>query len=165
MEALPLLTVKDLGKFEVNLIREHPLWFLFANEDQRLIGRCYAWSKVPGDMQDMAFLSTESLLDLRRVQQNWRIALQRLFPLIHTNYEWLGNEIQKHGGHGHMHLIPRYTRPFWFMEEECVDVNFSANAGTRHDKYVDGLPLRKRQLPPKKMRELIKQIQANLPPF
>lgn len=163
-----LVNKKTGEDFRDNLIKEYQYWFLLLAVDQRLLGRCYAWYRVPGDMQDLALLPTDHWIELQRVMRNWRIALQLLGTgITHPNYEWLGNEFDKHDGHGHSHLVPRYAYPFTLLGEYCVDVNFGPNGGTRHDAPIkDGnrlIKLEKRLLDPNNKKQFIGKLLEHFP--
>lgn len=159
-----LVSKKTGADFRDNLIKSYSFWFLLLNDDQRLIGRCYAWSRIPGDLQDLALLPIEAVQELQLVMRNWSLALRLLeIGFIHPNYEWLGNEFQVHDGHGHLHMVPRYARPFTFLGEYCEDLNFSSEGGTRHDKPVGGATLQKRELSPDKKRRLIGRMLERFP--
>lgn len=157
------LTKSDSGEFEKNLIAEYRFFFLFANPDQRLIGRCYAWQKRSGDMQDFGDLSKFEWDDIQIIIYLWSRAMRKLFQMTHPNYEWLGNEFVDHKGHGHLHMTPRYAAPVTFAGETFVD-HFSLTKGGRpHREPPPGEPaFEKRFLPSDTMQQLIKEIKAAL---
>ena len=96
-------------------------WSLYLlADDQRYLGLGYAWLKREGKMQLFSDLSTDELLELRMVLKKYEFAVAHLTDTEfgctpeHFNYLWLGNDIDKHGGHGHMHIVPRYKYPRTF---------------------------------------------------
>jgi diadenosine tetraphosphate (Ap4A) HIT family hydrolase len=97
------------SRFEQHIIKEYELWTLLINEDQAYLGRSIAWLARPGDMQRMSQLRDEEILELLVVIREHERAVEKLWQPAHMNDAWLGNYVSLHGGHGHMHLIPRYT--------------------------------------------------------
>lgn len=87
---------------------EYTHWTLLIHEDQRYAYRCYAWLVRPGEMQDLADLSFFEREELSDVMRDWKEALARIRKPDLINWCWLGNGVELHGGHGHMHFIPRY---------------------------------------------------------
>ena len=43
------------------------------------------------------------------------------------NYAWLANLFEEHGGHGHLHLIPRYKDARTFANITFVDGRWGKN--------------------------------------
>jgi diadenosine tetraphosphate (Ap4A) HIT family hydrolase len=69
------------------------------------------------------------------------------------NYAWLGNLFHEHGGHGHMHVIPRYAVVREFLGAEFKDERYG-------DNYV---PYQKRPLFGIQIREMIELLRTMMP--
>ena len=97
-------------KYKQYIISEYDHWTLLINDDQAYLGRAYAWLVRQGEMQRLTSLTSlerEELFEV--VLREYEAALDELWQPDHMNYAWLGNYFRQHGGHGHMHLIPRYS--------------------------------------------------------
>ncbi|OGG45673.1 hypothetical protein A2673_03915 [Candidatus Kaiserbacteria bacterium RIFCSPHIGHO2_01_FULL_50_13] len=136
---------------------ESEYWILYLRaDDQRYLGRAYAWLKREGKMQLFSGLSIDELADLRAVLKKYEGAVARLWkPALmpeHFNYLWLGNEIDKHGGHGHMHIVPRYSIRRMFAGVTFVDENWKGNY-TPHNRV---------QLTKKTLKQLVDRLRREL---
>lgn len=121
----------DRDRYELYAIKTYAYWRLFLHTDQRYLGRAYAWLLREGEMQDYSELTTQELLECRQLCRDHRAALARLWRPGLMNYAWLGNFIHEHGGHGHLHLVPRYPHPV-----ECAGLTFvDENWGKNYSPY------------------------------
>ena len=161
MNELPLLEESDLGTYADYLIREYKRWFLLLHHDQRLIGRCYIWWRVRGGMQELHSLPLADWLELKSVMQTWAAASKMLFGMSKPNYEWLGNAVKSHGGHGHMHCVPRYTGTFTFLGVTGTDENFRMGKPHR-TPLPDGRPQPMCILTPRENSALIALYRSKL---
>lgn len=115
-------------KYEKFKIREYPCWTLYLHSNQYYIGRCYAWLKREGEMQRFSSITSEELFELHdSVMPGYEAAVNRLWKPGFINNAWLCNEFHTHGGHGHMHLIPRYKHPVRFFKHEFRDNQWGHN--------------------------------------
>lgn len=113
--------------FVHEIIKEYKYWTLGLNADQRYLGRAYVWLLREGGMQRFSEISDEEMAELRVIMRDYEMALQKLSQPDFMNYCWLANLIAEHGGHGHMHLIPRYKEPRTFNGIEFVDGRWGKN--------------------------------------
>lgn len=91
------------------VLKEYPCWTLYLHTDQYFLGRAYAWLEGDGELQRLSKLTPfERNYLWNQVLPSYESALAKLWRPDHINYAWLGNLIDQHGGHGHLHLIPRY---------------------------------------------------------
>ncbi len=96
-------------QFQPFILKEYTHWTLLLNEKQRYLGRAVVWLARPGDMQRFSALTKDELFELQLITQAYERALDAMgWKPDHMNYAMLGNLIDEHKGHGHMHLIPRY---------------------------------------------------------
>jgi len=109
------------------ILKEYRYWTLLLNDDQRYLGRAYAWLVREGEMQRMSQLSIEELKELQLVMKEYESVLDTLWKLDHMNYAWLGNHFIGHKGHGHMHIIPRYKEKRIFEDVDFVDGRWGKN--------------------------------------
>lgn len=96
------------SKFDEFIIKRYRYWTLYIHENQSYLGRAFLWLNRPGDMQRLTHLTIEETLELRFALGKYEDVLRKLWSPDHMNYAWLGNHMHQHGGHGHMHIIPRY---------------------------------------------------------
>lgn len=90
-------------------IKHYDHWTLRVEEGQRYLGQAVAWLERDGDMQRISSLNQIERYELwSKLLPEYEQAIERLWQPDHMNYAWLGNFIELHNGHGHMHLIPRY---------------------------------------------------------
>lgn len=104
-----------------HIIEEYRYWTLLINENQRFLGRSVIWLVREGVLQDKCDLSDDEREELWQIELRVRNALRRLWQPDLFNYNWQGNLIGQHGGHGHEHLIPRYKFARTFGGVEFVD--------------------------------------------
>lgn len=110
------------------IIKEYRCWTLYLHEYQNYLGRSYAWLRRDGEMQRLSKLTGDERDELfETVFPEYEEAVHTLWSPDHMNYAWLGNEIETHGGHGHMHLIPRYERAVTFCEYGFQDPRWGHN--------------------------------------
>src|SRR5688572_30681845 len=117
------------AKYEPFVLKEYQYWTLLLNESQRYLGRAVVWLARPGDMQKFSGLWAGELVELQLITREYEAALERVgFKPDHMNSAMLGNEVQVHNGHGHLHLIPRYKEPREFMGVSFVDDRWGKNS-------------------------------------
>lgn len=109
------------------IIKEYTHWTLLLHDDQRYLGRAYVWLLREGRMQRFSEITEEEGAELRIVMREYEDALRSLWNPDFMNYAWLANFIHEHGGHGHLHLIPRYKDIRAFAEIEFVDGRWGQN--------------------------------------
>ncbi|MGH7174820.1 MAG: HIT family protein [Minisyncoccia bacterium] len=126
------------------ILKEYPLWTLYLSEKQAYLGRAYAWLTRVGGMQRLSQISPEERTELlERVLPEYEAAIGQLFSPDHMNYSWLGNEFHVHGGHGHMHLVPRYASTREFLGTTFTDERWGKNyAPTPETAYPKELILK-----------------------
>jgi len=108
-------------------IKEYKYWTLLLNDDQRYLGRAYVWLVREGGMQRFSEITDEEMNELRIVMREYEAALQELWKPDFMNYAWLANLIAEHGGHGHLHLVPRYKESRTFAGVEFIDGRWGKN--------------------------------------
>lgn len=109
------------------IIKEYTYWTLSLNADQHYLGRAYAWLVREGGMQRFSEITDEEMAELRIVMREYEAAMTKLWQPDFMNYAWLANLFDAHGGHGHLHLIPRYKTPRTFEGAEFVDGRWGKN--------------------------------------
>ncbi len=107
-------------------------WDLYLHGgNQSQFGRAYAWITTRHvDMHEFENVGLHEIRDLQWVVASYRAALADIAkqPLQIVNCEWLGNEVEVHRGHGHMHLIPRFSMPNLWQGIEYLDLNIGKRA-------------------------------------
>lgn len=114
-------------QYEKFIIREYQYWTLLLHEDQRYLGRSYAWLRRPGEMQSFFELYPRERDELDRIGAAYESATRKLWQPDLWNDPWLGNEVKSHSGHGHMHLIPRYKEKRIFAGITFFDGRWGRN--------------------------------------
>lgn len=109
------------------ILKEYDNWTLLLNTNQRYLGRVYVWLAQEGEMQRFSDLTLDQYMELMVVIQDYEYAMAELWRPEHMNYAWLGNFFHEHGGHGHMHLIPRYQGPRVFQGTTFADGKWGKN--------------------------------------
>lgn len=119
---------RSLGEEYVQwTIKEYQYWTLLVHDDQRYLGRAYVWLVREGGMQRFSEITDAEQYELRVVMRNYEQALEKLWRPDFMNYAWLANLMEHHGGHGHLHLIPRYKDVRTFAGIEFVDGKWGKN--------------------------------------
>ena len=109
------------------IIKEYQYWTLLLNDDQRYLGRAYVWLVREGGMQRFSEITDVEYTELRIVMREYENALKELWDPDFMNYAWLANLFSEHGGHGHLHLIPRYQDSRTFAGIDFVDGRWGKN--------------------------------------
>lgn len=109
------------------VIKEYQYWTILLHEEQRYLGRAYVWLVREGEMQRFSGLTDEEYTELQMVIREYEKALGTLWSPDFMNYAWLANYFHEHGGHGHMHLIPRYKGERVFADTTFVDGRWGKN--------------------------------------
>ncbi|MBI2610743.1 hypothetical protein HYW60_02285 [Candidatus Kaiserbacteria bacterium] len=109
------------------IVKEYKHWTLLLHDDQRYLGRAYAWLVREGNMQRLSGVKDDEMTELRILMREYEGMLRKLSQPDFMNYSWLANMFQQHGGHGHMHLIPRYEESRTFAGIEFVDQRWGKN--------------------------------------
>jgi diadenosine tetraphosphate (Ap4A) HIT family hydrolase len=109
------------------VIREYTYWTLLLHDDQRYLGRAYCWLVREGQMQRFSEITKEEQDELRTILREYEAALSALWKPDFMNYAWLANLFHEHGGHGHLHLIPRYKDARNVNGIEFVDGRWGKN--------------------------------------
>jgi diadenosine tetraphosphate (Ap4A) HIT family hydrolase len=112
-------------QYEWSILKEYDYWtLLLFDEPTPFIGKAVVWLAREGGMQRYSQLSVDELQELQQVLKEYEQALAELWQPDHMNYMWLGNLIHEHGGHGHMHVFPRYKEPREFDGVQFVDARY-----------------------------------------
>ena len=105
-------------------------------------------------MQRYSELTLEELGELQSVLEEYEVVLQKLWQPDHMNYMWLGNLFHEHGGHGHLHVFPRYKEVREFDGVKFIDTRY----GDFHYPYK--APLFSRKQMEKVCDALRKQLES-----
>jgi diadenosine tetraphosphate (Ap4A) HIT family hydrolase len=109
-------------------IKDFRSWRLYLNEDQTYLGRCYLWLHGQHtDLQQRPELPAYHQRELKLFSGMVFRALSRLWSPDMVNEFYAGNEYEKHRGHAHLHLIPRYYLPAEFAGQLFPDERFGKN--------------------------------------
>jgi diadenosine tetraphosphate (Ap4A) HIT family hydrolase len=137
------------------LLRRFRFWRLYLHQKQYYLGRSYAWLVRDGAMQDITDVRAEEWRELfYGILPLYQRVLRSLWEPGLFNYKWLGNEIESHHGHGHMHIVPRYQKSFehngrWWHDE-------------RWGKNPDPEPVLDPPLAPLELRGLVGLLKGRL---
>ena len=97
--------------YDEKLVAIYGNWPIYLNIDQRYLGRCYAWwSGGHVGCMDFSEIPLADLSDFSELAGAFSGAVKSLWGATQVNYAWLGNEVEKHKGHGHFHMVPRYSK-------------------------------------------------------
>lgn len=110
------------------IIKEYQYWTLSISDEQRYLGRSYVWLVREGGMQRFSEVTDEEMAELRVILKEYEAAMQKIWQPDFMNYAWLANLFHEHGGHGHMHLIPRYASSRTFEGLEFTDDRWGKNS-------------------------------------
>lgn len=122
-------------EYEKFIIKEYQYWTLLLHEDQRYLGRSYIWLRRPGKMQSFFELFPQEEFERSRIGASYETVIRKLWQADLFNDVWLGNEIRSHGGHGHMHFIPRYHNKREFAGVTFVDQRFRRGREKNYSPY------------------------------
>lgn len=107
---MPPTRVAIALEYRPSILKEYKHWILLLHERQRYLGRAVIWLARPGEMQKFSDLMHDELLELQVITREYEDVLKRMgWRPDHMNYMMLGNFFHEHGGHGHMHVVPRYA--------------------------------------------------------
>jgi diadenosine tetraphosphate (Ap4A) HIT family hydrolase len=113
------------SRYVWSILKEYKYWtLLLYDKPAPFLGRAVAWLAREGAMQRYSGLQDEELKELGLVLREYEQALQKLWQPDHINYLWLGNLFREHKGHGHMHIIPRYSTPREFDGVQFIDKRY-----------------------------------------
>lgn len=125
-----------------SILKEYDHWtLLLYDKPTPFLGRAVVWLAREGAMQRFSELRIEELKELQFILQEYERALEKLWQPDHMNYLWLGNLFHEHEGHGHMHVIPRYSSSREFSRVTFTDARY----GRFHFPYEE-LDLSKAQM-------------------
>ncbi len=109
-------------QYDKFILKEYSHWTLFLHDNQSYLGRAYVWLARESRREKLSAISIDERDELWIILSNYEKALDAIWGPAHMNYAWLGNLFAEHGGHGHMHIIPRYAvGPIQFNGELFVD--------------------------------------------
>ncbi|MBA3732956.1 hypothetical protein H0W91_01105 [Patescibacteria group bacterium] len=115
-------------KYKEWILKEYKYWtLLLHSEEQRYLGRSYIWLLREGEMQKFSDTTDEEYTELKLIIQEYEKAIGVLWKPDFMNYAWLANLFIDHGGHGHLHLIPRYEKEREFSGHVFVDTRWGKN--------------------------------------
>ncbi|MBI5470517.1 hypothetical protein HY968_04355 [Candidatus Kaiserbacteria bacterium] len=138
-------------EYQWSILKEYEYWTLLLYEKPSpFLGKAVIWLAREGEMQRYSELTLDELKELQIVLKEYEAALERLWKPDHMNYMWLGNLFNEHGGHGHMHVVPRYKNPREFDGVEFVDSRY----GKFHKPYDEPIFARAQM---EKVRDAIRQ--------
>ncbi len=125
-------------KYAHLVMREYRHWTLQVSDNQNYLGRMVIWLSREGQMQRFSGLLRDELIELQAICIDAEVALERAWRPDHINYSMLGNLVHLHGGHAHMHLVPRYCTARVFRGREFRDEHW----GRHYRHAADFLPSR-----------------------
>ncbi len=112
-------------EFEWSILKEYTYWtLLLAEKPTPFLGKAVVWLAREGEMQRYSSITPYELVELQLVLKAYEGALERLWKPDHMNYMWMGNLFHEHGGHGHMHVFPRYKEPREFAGTKFIDTRW-----------------------------------------
>ena len=117
-------------EYRSSIIKRYQRWTLLLNQDQRYLGRAVLWLKREGGMQRLSDLTLAEFREMRTALREYDRAIREEWRADHMNDAWLGNFFHEHGGHGHMHLIPRYKEERIVAGVKFVDGRWGKNYTT-----------------------------------
>ncbi len=124
----PMDTFDDIiPEYQSSIIKRYQWWTLLLNQDQRYLGRAVLWLKREGEMQRLSDLTLSEFREMRTALREYDRAIRQEWCADHMNDAWLGNFFHEHGGHGHMHLIPRYKNERIFAGVTFIDGRWGKN--------------------------------------
>lgn len=112
----------DYSKYYIKIYKH---WIVSVNPNQSYLGRCIIWCKRKNalDLPDATIKEREELfIILKKLEK----AINKNFKPAIINYSFLGNRTH----HLHCHAIPRYSKPFQFMNKKFSDKYFGKNYKT-----------------------------------
>jgi diadenosine tetraphosphate (Ap4A) HIT family hydrolase len=113
------------AKYQWSILKEYEYWTLLLYDTPTpFLGRAVIWLAREGDMQRFSSLFPPELAELQQILTEYERALDALLQPDHLNYMWLGNLFHEHGGHGHLHVLPRYKEPREFDGVRFIDANY-----------------------------------------
>ena len=116
---------KIAPEYEWSILKEYTHWtLLLAETPTPYLGKAIVWLARPGEMQRYSELTIDELTELQKILKEYEGALGRLWKPDHMNYMWMGNLFQEHGGHGHMHVFPRYKEVREFDGVKFIDTRW-----------------------------------------
>ena len=143
-------------EYEWSILKEYKYWTLLLHEKPSpFLGKAVVWLAREGDMQRYSELTLDELKELQIVLKEYEAALERLWKPDHMNSMWLGNLFHEHGGHGHMHVFPRYKTSREFDGVEFVDKRY----GQFHKPYEEPTFSREQM---EKVRDVIQRELKNI---
>jgi len=112
--------------FDWTVIHNYRLWSLRINVKQaNNFCRAMAWLNREGNMRSITLLSKPERDELwDKIVPKYEQVMDGLFHPDRYNYLWAGNLENEHGGHGHLHLVPRYSAPVQFEGVSFVDPTY-----------------------------------------
>ena len=136
-------TPKKPDPYDWTIIHNYGLWSLRVNTKQgNNIGRAIVWLHRSGNMRSITLLTKAERDELwDKIVPKYEAVMETLFHPDRFNYSWLGNLTDEHGGHGHLHCIPRYSAPIKFEGVEFIDPTYgkmytSPNGGSELDLII-----------------------------
>src|SRR3989338_2844845 len=114
-------------KYNPWVLKEYKYWTLLLHDDQWYLGRAYVWLVREGGMQRFSELENPEYIEMKMVMQEYEQVLENLYNTDFMNYAWLANMFVEHGGHGHLHLIPRYRNERIFAGTTFIDGRWGKN--------------------------------------
>jgi diadenosine tetraphosphate (Ap4A) HIT family hydrolase len=125
-----------------NIVKPYRFWTLSVHGDQKYLGRSVVWLVREGEMQRFSAITDEEAAELRMVIKEYEAALTKLWKPDFMNYAWLANNYHEHGGHGHMHLIPRYKDDREFNGRIYRDTRWGKNyTPCRIERSITGITI------------------------
>lgn len=122
-------------EFDYVKVERFTSWTMYINPNQYHLGRAYLWLNT----RHVDFHPREELTDyeeheLKVLMKFHRRVVTHLWRPDLIEAVWVGDGYEKHRGHGHLHLIPRYAmppkildfgRPWLVFSDEEFGRNFS----------------------------------------
>lgn len=96
------------AEFDKYRIHKGQYWDVYVSDrGYHNLGRIYFWLRGDRSVKFHELTNSEYIEMMYLLRLYWRV-LQQRFKADHYNFSYLANETKSHGGHCHVHLVPRY---------------------------------------------------------
>ncbi len=129
--------MKKRADYRITNILSYPHWHLRIHLDQAYLGRSVLWRRKRGNAVSPTVLSVEERDESILIAALWEKAVTSFWQPTRFNHAWLCNMTHEHGGHGHWHLIPRYSEARRWRGKFFTDANPLGNYAPYKSSVVE----------------------------